>query len=121
MYPVNGFGMMPVMFYIVPLLMCTILIISLVRTLKEWHHNEQSPRLTVPVKVVAKRTAYRRAVNNTHTFHRRAQNYYVTFEVESGDRMELELSGPEYGMITEGDTGRLTFQGKRFLSFERTR
>jgi len=43
----------------------------------------------------------------------------VTFLVESGDRIELCVSGTEYGMLVEGDTGRLTFQGTRYLSFER--
>ena len=46
-------------------------------------------------------------------------NYYVTFEVESGDRMELELQGHEYGLLVEGDKGKLTFQGTRYLGFER--
>ena len=46
-------------------------------------------------------------------------SYYVTFLVESGDRIELCVSGTEYGMLVEGDTGRLTFQGTRYLSFER--
>ena len=45
--------------------------------------------------------------------------YYATFQVESGDRMELRLSGAEYGMLAEGDRGRLTFQGTCYLSFER--
>ena len=27
--------------------------------------------------------------------------------------------GLEYGMLAEGDAGRLTFQGTRYLSFER--
>ena len=45
--------------------------------------------------------------------------YYVTFQVESGDRMELQMTGPEYGMLAEGDRGRLTFQGTRYVSFER--
>ena len=42
-----------------------------------------------------------------------------TFQVESGDRMELPVSGREYGMLAEGDIGKLTFQGTRYLSFER--
>lgn len=45
--------------------------------------------------------------------------YYVTFQVESGDRMELCLSGEEYGMLVEGDRGNLTFQGTRYVGFER--
>ena len=46
--------------------------------------------------------------------------YYVTFLVDSGDRMELSVSGSEYGMLVEGDRGRLSFQGTRYLSFERS-
>ena len=45
--------------------------------------------------------------------------YYVTFQVESNDRMEFEVSGTEYGMLAEGDSGELTFQGTRYLNFRR--
>ncbi len=43
----------------------------------------------------------------------------MTFQVESGDRMEFSVTGSEYGMLAEGDTGKLSFQGTRYLSFER--
>ena len=43
----------------------------------------------------------------------------LSFEVESGDRMEFELRGSEYGLLAEGDLGKLTFQGTRYLGFER--
>ena len=33
--------------------------------------------------------------------------------------MELRVNGREYGMIAEGDRGKLTFQGSRYLDFER--
>ena len=52
-----------------------------------------------------------------HTTH--STSYYATFQVESGDRMELNLSGQEYGLLAEGDRGKLTFQGTRYLGFER--
>ena len=53
-----------------------------------------------------------------HAIH--STSYYVTFEVESGDRIELEVNGLEYGMLVEGDCGKLSFQGTRYLGFERT-
>lgn len=116
-----GFGLFNLMFTLVPVLMCVILIIGLVRTAKEWHHNAQSPRLTVEAKVVAKRTAFRRRMRNKTYVHAGANtNYYATFQFESGDRLELELQGHEYGMLVEGDSGKLTFQGTRYLGFERT-
>ena len=43
----------------------------------------------------------------------------VTFEVESGDRIEFHITGLQYGKLKEGDTGVLSFQGTRYLSFER--
>lgn len=43
----------------------------------------------------------------------------MTFQVESGDRMEFVVSGTEYGVLVEGDQGQLTFQGTRYLSFDR--
>ena len=33
--------------------------------------------------------------------------------------MELQLQGHEYGLLIEGDKGKLTFQGTRYLGFER--
>lgn len=83
--------------------------------------------MTVPAVIVAKRTdvSYHQHANagdmsGAHGFYTTSSTiYYVTFQVESGDRMEFHVSGLEYGMLTEGDTGRLTFQGTRYLSFER--
>ena len=33
--------------------------------------------------------------------------------------MEFHISGKEYGILAEGDIGKLTFQGTRYHSFER--
>lgn len=84
--------------------------------------NDASPKLTVPVKVVSKRmrveTRHRTSQQHMSSIYDRTY-YYVTFEFESGDRSEFLLSGEEYGIIAEGDNGKLTFQGTRFISFER--
>ena len=103
--------MVPVMF----MLVFGISIVAMVRGVGEWNKNNQSPKLTVPVTVVAKRSDVHRGIETMHTF----TSYYVTFQVESGDRMEFEVSDMEYGMLAEGDRGMLTFQGTRYLSFQR--
>ena len=90
-----------------------VILVTAVRGLLQWNQNNHSPRLTVPAVVAAKRTA------TTHSHHNTGGAAHGTFQVESGDRMELRLSGAEYGMLAEGDRGRLTFQGTRYLSFER--
>ena len=58
-------------------------------------------------------------VTGAHGYHTTSSTrYYVTFQVDSGDRMELPVSGSEYGMLVEEDRGKLSFQGTRYLSFE---
>lgn len=103
--------MVPVMFVLV----FGIIIVTMVRGVGEWNKNNQSPKLTVPVTVIAKRSDVHRGIETMHTF----TSYYVTFQVESGDRMEFEISDMEYGMLAEGDRGMLTFQGTRYLNFRR--
>ena len=118
-----GFGMFQIMFFIVFGLAISTVLISLIKGVKEWNKNNHSPRLTVPATVVTKRTDVTRrrsgGTNGHHHYHT-STNYYVTFEVESGDRMELHMTGSEYGMLVEGDRGNLSFQGTRYLGFERT-
>lgn len=109
------------MFTIVSLLVTAVFVIVLVKIVGTWHKNNNSPRLTVPATVIAKRTS----ISHHHTGHNHVGHHhtrhYVTFQMESGDRMELSVMGTEFGLLVEGDKGRLTFQGTRYLSFERER
>ena len=109
------FSIMQVMVPLMFVLVFGIIIVTMVRGIGEWNKNNQSPKLTVPVTVVAKRSDVHRGIETMHTF----TSYYVTFQVESGDRMEFEISDMEYGMLAEGDSGKLTFQGTRYLNFRR--
>lgn len=96
-------------------------IFVLVKGAKQYQKNNASPVLTVDCRVVSKRTnVINRGMHDSANFHT-STDYYVTFEVESGDRIELEMNGPEYGQLAEGDAGRLTFQGTRYQGFTRTR
>ena len=117
-----GFDMFGIMFTIVFVLVIGTFIATAVRGIGQWNKNNNSPRLTVPATVVAKRTNVTRHHHNGangHHHHHTSTSYYVTFQVESGDRMELHVPGAQYGLIVEGDWGNLTFQGTRFLNFER--
>ena len=109
------YSIMRIMVPVIFVLVFGIIIVTMVRGVGEWNKNNQSPKLTVPVTVVAKRSDVHRGIETMHTF----TSYYVTFQVESGDRMEFEVSDMEYGMLAEGDRGMLTFQGTRYLSFQR--
>lgn len=115
-----GFGAFGVMFTIVFVLFIGIFVVVIVRGIGQWNKNNNSPRLTVPATVVSKRAdvSHRHHAGEHHHTHT-STSYYVTFEVESGDRMELHMSGTEYGLLIEGDKGNLSFQGTRYLGFER--
>lgn len=117
----TAFGMMSVMMPLMFVLVFGIIIVTLIRGIGEWNKNNHSPKLTVPATVVSRRTdvSHHHHDGETHHVHT-STSYYATFQVESGDRMEFALSGMEYGMLAEGDTGELTFQGTRYLSFQRT-
>ena len=114
------------LFPLVFLLVLGMILFTVVGNLRTWSKNNASPRLTVPATVVAKRmnvsrhhTANAGNMTGAHGYtSTSATTYYVTFQVESGDRMELRLSGTEYGQLAEGDTGKLSFQGTRYLGFE---
>ena len=112
------FGLM----FSIPFLMFTVVfIVILVKIIGQWHNNNQSPRLTVEATVVAKRghtTHHHDAGNLSHSHS--STTYYVTFQFESGDRLELHVPHSQFGYLVEGDRGALTFQGTRFLGFERT-
>ena len=117
-----GVGMFEKMFILVFVLIIGTIIANLVRGARQWSKNNNSPRLTVPATVVAKRenvsSSHHHSVNHHH-HHHTSTTYYVTFQVESGDRMEVQVPGNEYGMLVEGDYGNLSFQGTRYLGFVR--
>jgi len=129
----TGFGSEPfgIMFRIVPImvvggfiLVFGMFIFIIIKSISRWSYNNSQPVLTVEARVVAKRTnvssGMHHGAGDTGMHHHHTNTYYyITFEVESGDRMELQVMDHEFGLLAEGDTGRLTFQGARFKGFKR--
>ena len=121
------FNLIEMLFPIMFILIFIIIVFTFVKGIATWFKNNNSPRLTVSARIVAKRqnTTHNNQPNagdisGAHGFHTiSSTSYYVTFQVDSGDRMELSVSGSEYGVLAEGDKGQLTFQGTRYLTFDR--
>ena len=105
------FNLFPVFFLAVFGLAIGIIAGSLVQAGKRNRKNNASPRVTSEATVVTKRTHV--WGDHSHT------DYYATFQFVSGDRLELEVSHNQFGYLVEGDRGNLTFQGTRFLEFQR--
>jgi len=114
-----GFDFFGVIFSLMFLLVFGMFVVTVVRGIAQWNRNNNSPRLTVPARVVAKRMNVSHHHHHQHHHTHHSTSYYVTFEVESGDRMELQVTGEESGLLVEGDQGQLTFQGTRYLGFVR--
>ena len=113
------FGLFNILFTIAFVAVAVVIIVTAIRSLGQWAENNNSPRLTVPATVVAKRTNVDHHNGNDAAQYHSSTTYYATFQVASGDRMELHVGGREYGMLAEGDFGELTFQGTRYLGFAR--
>ncbi len=118
-----GFGLMetlfPIIFFVMFGIILCVFIFTFARGISQWNKNNHSPRLTVDAFVATKREEVTHHHSGQHDHMSSSTWYYVTFQVESGDRIELGVSGGEYGMLCEEDYGRLTFQGTRYLGFER--
>lgn len=125
--PFGGFGIMftiiPVLVVLTFILVFGIIIARSIQGAQQWKRNNASPVLTVEATVVTKRADVSYYHNNagSNNMHHSSSSttYYVTFEVASGDRMEFQTKDTEYGLLVEHDTGKLTFQGTRYLGFDR--
>jgi len=126
-----GFEMFDVMEQLFPFLFIAVfgailfvIVTVIIKGLRQWSKNNNSPVLIVEARVVNMRQDTR--VNHHHAndghmaSHHSSTRYYATFQVDSGDRIELAVSGKECGMLAQGDAGKLTFQGTRYLGFQRT-
>lgn len=95
----SGFdALFSILFPLVFLVVLGMILFTVVSNLRTWGKNNASPRLTVPATVVAKRTnVSRHHTDNTmsHTF----TTYYATFQVESGDRMELSFRAQWFSVL----------------------
>ena len=107
--PFGTFSLFSLVFWLILI----VIVVQLVRGAIQWGRNNASPRLTVEATVVSRRE---RTWHNQHNY---GSTYYATFQLESGDRMELKIPERDIGMLAEGDRGQLTFQGTRFLGFAR--
>ncbi|UJF32967.1 DUF2500 domain-containing protein [Paenibacillus hexagrammi] len=103
------------MFVLIPLIIIGMIVFSVINGINIWARNNSSPVLRRDATVVTKRTKVWGGSENSSA----STSYFVTFEFDDQSRLELQLSGSEYGLIAEGDRGTLTNQGTRFNAFQR--
>lgn len=120
----SGFEAVTGIIFLVVLVMFVLIIAKSVST---WNNNNHLPRVTAEADIVSKRTqvTHHQHANagdptGAHGFHTTTSTaYYICFQFDTGDRLELQVDGKDYETLAEGDHGKLTFQGTRYLGFER--
>lgn len=117
------FTIIPIIIFCGFVFVITIFIFTAVKGIGQWQSNNKQPILIVPAQLITKRIDVSSHMHNDgdgigHSTSS-STTYYITFQVESGSRMEFHVNGQEYGMLVEGDHGQLKFQGTRYLGFER--
>ena len=84
----------------------------------ERRKNDLLPILTKEAKITSKRTLVSGGSDDSSVY----TAYLATFEFpENKERLEFVIPSKEYGLLAENDFGKLTFQGKRFNQFQRTK
>lgn len=119
----NPFGdLFMLMFFVIFFLAICTIMFSLISSISEHNKNRKQPIVPTQAKVISK---FQDVTNHlTHSQHNNTMshtntNYYIAFEFSNHERVQFKVSKLEFGKIIEGDVGILTFQGSRFISFER--
>lgn len=114
-------NLVPIFIAIIFFIVIGTLIFRALGGLHQWSVNEQSPRHTATATITSKRLEVS-AVQQHHDSHMAGNSittYYITFEFQDKERKEFKVKGKQYGLLSENDTGTLTYQGTRFIEFER--
>ncbi|MBQ8730436.1 MAG: DUF2500 domain-containing protein [Lachnospiraceae bacterium] len=104
-----------VIMLVIMLVIFAVIVITIFSKTNTSIHNNNAPRITVDAVVIGKRQDMTR-----HSESYAQTKYFVAFQADDGRRVELEMEGQQYGLLIEGDYGKLTFQGTKYLGFTRT-
>lgn len=104
-------------FTVIALVIGGTILYAIINGIRVWSKNNAAERMTEEARVLARRTYVSGGSGDSSA----RTSYYITFEHADGQRTELQLKAEDYGLIVEGDRGILSYQGTRFLGFERLR
>lgn len=99
-----------------------VIALAIVLILRQWINNKHSPKIVTMATIISK------TIDEYHTSEpfeggigmkdEVLRIYYIIFRLESGDSVKLRVSKLKYNNLKKGTTGKLTFQGKRYINFE---
>ena len=89
-------------------------LVAVVRVGRRRAADRSAPQRRSDARVVDKRT-HLTGGGNTPV----EQRYFLTFQLASGERVELSVPGAVSGTLVPGDEGALEWKGSRYLDFDR--
>jgi hypothetical protein len=110
----NDEMMHPILITFAPVIIIILGILSFVilPRIIRWLRNESAKLVETQGKVISRRANVSSRMFGTSTW------YYITFEFEENRRIELRVPGNQFGLIVEGDHGKIIFKGSRFINFK---
>lgn len=102
---------------------CIIIGLSLIIVIRQWWKNRRSPLIVTQATVIDKRIEehYIRSKRSAGIGYRtrKVLIYYITFNLEGGENIELRTNESSFLEFQKGDYGKLTFKGSKYLGFIR--
>jgi hypothetical protein len=89
-------------------------LLAVVRVARRRAADRSSPPRQAEAKVLDKRTHVTGGGNSPVE-----QEYFVSFQLATGERLELRVPGSVSGVLMPGDEGALEWKGSRYLGFAR--
>ncbi|WP_339315597.1 DUF2500 domain-containing protein [Paenibacillus sp. FSL R10-2734] len=106
---------MPLFLKIFTFIIVTFTSLMIIRSVRNSMRNKARPLKKATCTAVTKRIEVSGESGDASTRTR----YFVTFEFDEGNSLELHVMDQEYSLIVEGDRGELSYQGARFKGFDR--
>lgn len=104
---------------------CIIIGLSLIIVIRQWWKNRCSPLIVTQATVIDKRIEehYIRSKRSAGIGYRtrKVRIYYITFNLEGGENIELRTNEIEYSELQYNDYGRLTFKGSKYMEFVKSK
>lgn len=111
-------------FFGIGALIVGVILFALLRGLYIWNKDNHSPRVTEEAEVYTKRqdvSTFTKKGRDVHFGSYRSiyVRYFVVFQTRNSGIVKLKVRSDDFDMVREGEKGLLTFQGTRFLGFEK--
>lgn len=100
---------------------CIIVGLSLIIVVRQWWKNRHSPLIVTQATILDKHIEehYIKSKRNAGIGYRtrKVLIYYITFNLEGGEHIELRTNELVYSELQKGDYGKLTFKGSKYMGF----